>query len=420
MHRRSTDRRGNYAALTALMMTVLLVFASFSLDWFRIRAANQQIQYAADAAALGALIDIANGGDAGSAMAVGDAVLDRNIVGEQRGGIRAEYTFGQYDWSIGDREDAWEPGAEPFNAVQVRAGRDNGAELGEIPLYLAPSFGGPSSAAVVGDSIAAIRYREVCIVLDLTGSFLEEMDDARDAVLGFLDYMNETGSPGDRICMVTFTGGSITYTPLTYVQPNYEGIRDDWEELEICDFWYTHWDKAYRPFYRYFSDFTRSIPWARNHPNMIGCHWGNQDIPGWPGPGEKPRWGYGGEPFYYSSGTNQSSGLSRARQILNASNNDLAAKVIVIISDGEPTCVDGDGCRDQRAAEGVHQSQLAQNEATIVFSVSFNYPYNATQSEYMESLASNGDQYFYETPDSDELPKILYTIARSIPTALVQ
>ena len=68
----------------------------------------------------------------------------------------------------------------------------------------------------------------------------------------------------------------------------------------------------------------------------------------------------------------------------------------------------------------MQQAQLAQAEATTVFSVSFNYPYNQTQSEYMESLASPGDQFFYETPNSEELTKILHTIARSIPTALVQ
>ncbi len=414
------SRRGNYATIVALLMAVLLGFASFSLDWFRIRAADQQIQYAADAAALAAVIEMTYGGTRGDAIQMADAILEENIVGEERGGISGAYTFGQYDWGNPDHEAAWNANAVPPNAIRVIAARNNSSGRGEVPLYLAPTFGGPDSAAVVGDAVAAIRAREICLVLDLTGSFLDEMDDARAAVLTFLDIVATQGSPGDRICMVTFTGGAELYTPLTLVEGNSDDIADTWDNLDICNFGPEHWLKGYSGsgWASTYAAFNAAVPWARDHPDMLGCNAGNELIPGWPADGETN--GAGNQPFWWSSGTNQSAGLTTARQTLANSGNDTARKVIVIISDGEPTCVGAPPCQADRTDNGVFQSQLAQDAKMVVFSVSFNFPFNATQSAYMESLATPGSSYFYETPASEELPTILEAIARTIPTALVQ
>lgn len=416
----NSSRRGNYATIVALLMSVLLGFASFSLDWFRIRAADQQIQYAADAAALAAVIELSYGGTQADAALMGDAILERNIVGEERGGISGSYTFGKYDWGNPDHDAAWTGNSIPANGVRVTAARDGASGRGEVPLYLAPTFGGPDSAAVIGEAVAAIRAREICVVLDLTGSFLEEMDDARAAVRTFLDIVATQASPGDRICMVTFTGGAELYTPLTLVAGNEDDIDDRWADLNICDFGPVHWLKGYSNsgWARTYARFNANVPWARDHPHMIGCHAGNDLIPGWPTDGQTNR--SGNQPFWWSSGTNQSAGLTMARQTLENSGNDTARKVIVIISDGQPTCVGGSGCEADRADNGVFQSSLAQDANMVVFSVSFNFPFNATQSAYMESLATPGTAYFYETPESDELPGILEAIARTIPTSLVQ
>ena len=53
-----------------------------------------------------------------------------------------------------------------------------------------------------------------------------------------------------------------------------------------------------------------------------------------------------------------------------------------------------------------------------IYSVSFNDPYDAALSAYMEGLA-RGFGEFYETPDKYELPGILEGIARNIPIAVV-
>ncbi|MFT6142800.1 MAG: hypothetical protein ACJAZO_002095 [Myxococcota bacterium] len=406
--------------IVALLMSVLLGFASFSLDWFRIRAADQQIQYAADAAALGAVIELSYGGTQAQAILVADAILERNIVGEERGGISGEYTFGQYDWGNPNHDAAWNPNGFPANGIRVIAARDDGSGRGEVPLYLAPTFGGPSSASVRGEAVAAIRAREICVVLDLTGSFLDEMDDAREAVLTFLDIVASQASPGDSICMVTFTGGAELYTPLTLVSGNADDIEDDWQRLRICDFGPEHWQKGYSvyTYYGTYPAFNDAIPWARDHPDMVGCNAGNDLIPGWPADGVTN--GAGAQPFWWSSGTNQSAGLTMAREILTTSDNDTARKVIVVISDGEPTCVGGTGCTADRTDNGLFQSQAAQDEGMAMFSVSFNFPFNANQSAYMQSLATPGTSFFYETPASEELPRILEAIARTIPTSLVQ
>ena len=78
---------------------------------------------------------------------------------------------------------------------------------------------------------------------------------------------------------------------------------------------------------------------------------------------------------------------------------------------------------DVSTVDAFKRALLAANEAEdnniSIFSVSYNSPFNATQSAYMEALV-RGYGAFYETIDSADLPGIMYDIATNVPVALVE
>jgi hypothetical protein len=239
--------------------------------------------------------------------------------------------------------------------------------------------------------VGALRSREILIVQDITGSFRDEIGDARSAGLTLLDTVHDNGFPADKVGMVTFVGAAEAWTDLQRVEANYSAIRSQWVTLDWCN-------RDYPPF---------TLPSFSEHfhsaPQMIECREG----------------GTGG---WADSGTNQGSGLEVAIEQLTdeATTERTALKTIVLISDGKAQCVpEGTACDADVAAFGLEQANTAAAASISIFSVSFNETYNEDQSAYLESLA-RGYGTFYETPNSSELPAILAEIANSIPISIVQ
>jgi hypothetical protein len=192
--------------------------------------------------------------------------------------------------------------------------------------------------------------------------------------------------------MITFVGAAEVWTSLDYVRTAYDDIRDQWSTLDWCD-------RSYSPYN------TRSYPVYHNAPHMMPCNAGSPSSKWW-----------------YDSGTDQSTGLAAALDVLtdDSLTNPYSLKTVVLVSDGKPQCVPSKAvCDSARAAAGISVANMLADEGISIFSVSYNSTENAVQSAYMESLVRGyGD--FYETPDASELPAILEDIAQAIPVALVK
>jgi Flp pilus assembly protein TadG len=390
LHRR--QRQGNYAILTGLVMTSLLGFGALAVDSAWIRLAALQAQAAADAGSHAAILELRQAGDIDQSREVARAVINRNMIHGIMADVEPEtdIVFGVWDFSdrsFVESEDA------AVNAVQVTVRKTHDSPNGAVNTLMMRLFG-PShiNAEASVPSTSALRFREILIVQDVTGSFLDEIEFAKEGNLAFLDSINEKQIPGDQIGMVTFVGAAEVWTKLDYVRTAYDEIRAQWSTLDWCD-------RSYAPYA------TRSYPVYHYAPQMMPCNSGSPPS----------RW-------WYDSGTDQSTGLAAALDVLTDESltNSYSMKTVVLVSDGKPQCVPSSAvCDSARAAAGISIANMLADEGITIFSVSYNSTYNATQSAYMESLVRGyGD--FYETPDASELPAILEEIAQSIPVAVVK
>ncbi|MCP4809422.1 MAG: TadE/TadG family protein [Proteobacteria bacterium] len=376
-----THRRGNFAIIVALVFTVLLTFAALAIDVSYIRMARLQAQNAADAGAHAGMVALRDSGDEDEARDIATAVAAQNLVAGKSVTLEDDnIVFGE--WDFYEREFS-EGGT--INAISVDVDRSSSTTDGAVNLMIAPLIGW-DVASVSANSVGALRYRDTMLVLDITRSFKDEIEDAVEAVQTFLDITYNDGHPGDRLGLVTFVGAAETYTPIQNVATNYSTLSSDWDELDYC--WDPVWDMNDNTNMQHCCD-----------PAVCPSPWTNWE----------------------QAGTNQGAGLAEAIDQLDEESDIYALKTIVIVSDGQPTCWNTSilpDCDIARAAYGQSMADVAEDNEMSIFSVSFNDPYDPVQSAYMESLI-RGYGEFYETPDQEDLPLILEAIAESIPVAIV-
>ena len=389
-HRPAGSRRGNYAMLVGVSFSVLLGFAALAIDASYVNLANVQAQAAADAGAHAAVVELRQSGDVAQARVAAEAIINANNLMGAAALVDSADDIQFGGWDFADR--SFDDAANYVNAVRVNVRKTADSPNGAIDTLMVRMFGvSYNEAQANAPSTAALRFREILIVQDVTGSFREEIGLARSADLGFLDAIYNNANPGDRIGMVTFVGDAETWTDLDFVDTNYASIRTQWETLDWCNRNYWPWT-GYSP------------PIFHDAPHMTDCNYGQT-----------------GTYSYYDSGTNQGSGLNQALDVFFNSGSDIyALKTIVLVSDGKPQCIPSSSTCDSAVAfEGLVAADAADDENVSIYSVSFNDTYDATQSAYMESL-TRGYGRFYETPDANELEAILSEIAASIPVALVE
>ena len=390
------SRRGNYSAIVAVSTMVFLGCAALAIDSLWMHVVETEAQYVADAGAHAALVELRRTGDEAQARVAGQAVMAMNTVGNDPALVNpaVDIEFGGWDFDTRTFDES-----APFrNAVRARVRRTSDAPAGPVDLLMTPIFGqDQAQAGAWAESTAAMRSRNVVVVQDVTISFMQEIGDAREADLAFLDAMAAAGFPGDRLGMVTFTGGAEVYTGLEYIDDQYYNVRGDWAKLDWCDRDPPEWGyvcAAWRD-----NECIRYVPDPQNRNHMQDCRVGGNN-------------------------TNQGSGLQLAVEHLRDEGDVGAVKVVVLVTDGEPY---GSSSSQTaiREAYGVEMADWAAENDVSLFVVSFNDPANRTgaevkkQSEYCESLV-RGFGRFYETPNASELPAILEEIARSIPISIVE
>ena len=408
-HRSRPSRRGNVIIMSALVLFVLLGLGSLAIDVSYMRLAQAQAQDVADASSVAALWALRQTGDGLEATAAAQAVLDRNQVAGKTPQL-AQIELGDWD---SDGGGLVADGDTP-NAVRVTIDRSGGNAVG---LFLGRIFG-HHSVDVAASATAAARNLHIVLVVDITNSWSRpNYYNARDAAVAFFDVVAGTHGPYDKIGMSVFTGRyGWEFTPLTLLEDAgaAANVRAQWVEMETAS-------KAGTPannskgcnVYRGSSTNNFSSPAGGCFPDM-------------------PR-EYRDEP-----GTDHTTGLAMARQMLQDETDETAYRAVVVLTDGYPNGIgsrhgqtrDGEGYTEARWREyrGPVPHSTNQVKSTSVsmaadmwdtdevhtWVVSF-----VADDVFMENMA-NGDGYYVNTRNSAALVDIFETIATSLPLALVE
>jgi hypothetical protein len=324
-------------------------------------------------------------------VAAAEYMLSQNYVG----GAPAQLAYLKYGtWNEGIFVDD----QPEINAVEAHVARKSG---NAVPLLFA-GFLGYSVQEVESWSVTAGHPRQVMMVQDITGSFRDDIDNARVADLAFLDYLLTHPYPEDMIGMSTFVGGveATAWSPLEYTSVGGASV-------------YTHWEQ---------------LDWCNCHEDALQAYYGNPEdwctgslcpVPSWQEYCNVYGEGHNMRPAMvdcWSVGINTAPGpgIDQAVDELLAVGDPKAFRAIILVSDGLPCCGENTLPREVAA---VVAADRAWSHGIHVWSVVFNS--GGGDFEFLQSL-TRGMGRAYETPNSEQLEVILLEIAASIPVLTVQ
>lgn len=447
MRSRRRGRRGAYVVLFALVITILLGFGALAIDGSMYRFGVVEAQDVADAAAHAAVLTLKRTGSEADATLAAQTVTAANKIA----GLTAEFesiAFGTWDTDAF----AFTPGGSPINAVKVEVGRTGEQAVG---FGLAPVLG-YESADILEPSVAATRALEVVLVMDITVSWEQRnFALAREAAVAFLDVLHQNHGEADMIGMSVFFGPyAWEYTPLTSVEQSANNtalIRDVWSNMNIGSMagdynatWASggYFTTKHVPCNIYATDNEGMIPYAgRCESGDPGCHQPtHEDDHDFSSPvggcfPNMPR------VFWDEGGTDYTTGLEMAKQMLAGSTDPSTYRAVVVLTDGKPddystwTTRDNLGYVETRWNEfespephsiddivtltPILAQELYDELGANVWFVSFRDQDSATY-DYFMTASKMGDGYYAYAASATQLEDIFEEIALSLPVAVVE
>jgi Flp pilus assembly protein TadG len=200
---------GAIAAVSAVSLTVILGFGALAIDMSYAYSERNLLQVTADTAALAAAPELPNKHKARE-MAL--QYVETNMPSAIHGTVlvKEDVVLGNWD----PLTETWSPNVGPLNAVQVttRRSSDNGNRL---ELFLAPILG-LGSLDMETSAVAYARAPEawdIALVQDVTGSFVDEIDFAKEADQALLECVSNNFSDS-RMGLTAFTGTSHVLSPM--------------------------------------------------------------------------------------------------------------------------------------------------------------------------------------------------------------
>lgn len=422
---RRGSRRGNFLLMFAATATVMLGFGALAIDLSYLRNSRMELRNAVDAASHAAMIEYRRSASESLSRAVAKQVAQLNKVAGHTLTLQdGDINFGT--WNFDDSSFGTSGGF--INAVQVAARRDADATDGPIRFFLAPVMGIDFGEAEA-DATAAFRFREMMLILDTTGSFFRDIDNGRDAIIGFLDRVYTNHLPQDAIGLITFAQQANLYSPLQGLEANYSTLRTAWYgdgdrtnrhcPGPMCAYYHRTWGLnicfkdidgngvanagAGDPFSQRYVDLGQSIP-------NLNCYDGSAF--------SSPR----------EEGTDHSVALDAAITELEDRGIPGNLKVIVMVTDGRVQCRQPDtaataACVTDRTNQAYSQAQRAAEAGMSIFNVMYCSNCNAAlrgQYEAYEQALTVGSGRAYFTADSSSLDDILREVADSLPVVIVE
>ncbi len=155
--------------------TVAIGVAALAVDTGMMFSARQELQSAADAAALAAAAKLGSSGDARAlATLEAESIANANrVMGSDADLLEADVVFG-HAVLVAEKYDFY-PNSQPYDAVRVKVRRDQTVQDGPVSLLFAKSFG-KGTANVSASAVAMIVPRDISLVIDLSGSMNDDSE----------------------------------------------------------------------------------------------------------------------------------------------------------------------------------------------------------------------------------------------------
>ena len=422
-----SGRRGNYSLMFGVTLVAVIGFSALAVDITWVSMSQAEGQAVADAASLAGLIEYRMSDDEDSAEDRIAQILDRNTVANGNASI-VQVDFGTWDGaSFGA------PDGDYSNAVSVDIQRAGAP-------YLLGRILGHEQFDVNSSAVAATDPLCVSVVVDTTMSFgASDFDNARAAALVIYDTFDNFGEEVT-LSLVQFQGQYAwdTSPPRTMDDHVAQNARaNEWATLSLSSYagrqhagfnkWNCHrvLDDYYYPYSGYSWGWWTNNIWNDYDADIVGSV-------GFPVGGCHPdAW----RRYTDEGGTDQSVGMERSATHLEACDDDLAYKAMVVLTDGRPEGTAISGIRPAQSYNESRWNYIAAGETRsrdTVISRAHTIAENAFSNDEVNvwvvsvvmdvsdvSTVPRGDGYFVYTADSNELVPIFTDIAESLATRVV-
>jgi Flp pilus assembly protein TadG len=363
------DRDGAIAAISAVSLVVILGMGAFAIDMSYAYSERNLLQVTASAAALAAAPELP---DQSKMIAKALEYAEANMPAAKHGVVVDGSDVVRGNWSPANK--TWTPGATPYNAVQITTRRSS-ANGNQLDLFLAPILG---LGSLDMEASAVVYFRaptawDVALVQDVTGTFAEEIGDARVADQVMLDCVSNNFVDA-RMGLTAFTATSDVMMPMQPVGlpehlSNYVAMSDAIDLLDSC---------------------------------------GNFAMPP-------------------CSGTHVGIGIEAAIDQLDSyvPEQGIIGQAIVIVSDGRPQALphaqpfypesdyysvcNGDCSNSDLAQMAVLAADEADSKGYDVYVVFYDEENDDTAAQFLESLVRGAGQ-FRRTPNSNELEDMMFQL----------
>lgn len=228
------ERDGAIAAISAVSLVVIVGMGAFAIDMSYAYSERNLLQVTASAAALAAAPELS---DEREMIAKAQEYVEANMPAMIHGVVLDSTDVVRGHWD--PESETWTPGATPFNAVEVTTRRSD-TNGNALDLFLAPILG-VGSLDMEASAVAYVRAAsawDVALVQDVTGTFADEIGDARVADQTMLDCVSNNFVDA-RMGLTAFTGTSTIMTPMLSVGlpenfDNYVQLSDAIDLLDSC------------------------------------------------------------------------------------------------------------------------------------------------------------------------------------------
>lgn len=203
--RRRVRRRGAMLLLIAILMVAFLATVALSVDVAYMNMVNSELRASTDAAAKAAMTtlnvteDVTQARRSAKRIAALNLVAGRPLILED-----SDIVFGQVSYQ-NSGVFQFMPGLKPFGAALIDGRKLRNSPSGSVGLFFG-GFLGTSEFNTELKSIAARLDRDVCLVLDRSGSMKgQKLTDLKSAVTAFLQVLADRNSTQEYVGLVTYS-----------------------------------------------------------------------------------------------------------------------------------------------------------------------------------------------------------------------
>jgi len=355
--------RGAIAILMFITLTVLMGFAALGFDLSYVRLARLEMKNATDAAAHAAMVELSLTNSTASASAQAIAIAHQNtVLGKPMTLTSADITFGSYNF----KTKVFTANSAPYTAVQINSQRFSSDDPnGLVSLTFGRALG-YTEADYTNAVQSAFVNRYFQLEVDITDSYICDINNAADAAVALLDYLGDptqkVGTPGDWIGLDTFTGSALQMTPLMNLRYNWKSnanIRNTW--ARDGDTLTTSQTKGIAVCNK--SDDSPTFGGTRSCPTSASFTYPNHS---WVQHCSDGGGTYGGYALY--AGTDLGAAIKAGVNKLVAASQSYEPRTLIVVTDGSPMICTGIGggglCGTWNAATGANWNPCCANGLT--------------------------------------------------------